>query len=68
MYTPIKSGQINNMNHMRISEPSSVILEKMLNYLLKLNLKGWCNKPQKLQLHSFLTQNILMLSKRHEST
>ena len=28
----------------------------------RLNQKGWCNKPTKLQFQSILTQKILMLS------
>ena len=34
----------------------------------KQKLKRWCNKPTKLQFQSILTQTILMLSKRYEST
>ena len=34
----------------------------------RLSQKGWCNKPSKLQFLSILTQEILMLSKRYEST
>ena len=58
------------MDHMRISgiEPSSVIfnqrkkLKKLKNnakkYRKKLNQKGWCNKPTKLQFLSILTRKI----------
>ena len=61
---------------MRISatEPSSVILSQTkffkklksdalkLPKQAKLSLRGWCNKPTKLQFRSILTQKILMLS------
>ena len=32
------------------------------------NQKGWCNKPTKLQFQSTFHTEILMLSKRYEST
>ena len=32
------------------------------------NQKGWCNKPTKLQFEWILNTEILMLSKRYEST
>ena len=62
------------MDHMRISgtELASVIFsqtmdfEKLKSYdpkcLNKLKLKGWCNKPTKLQCQSILTRKIVMLS------
>ena len=65
---------------MRISgnEPSSVILRQTKWFQkwkcwpksakTSWSQKGWCNNPTKLQFKSILTQKILMLSKRYEST